>query len=87
MAEALEPLKLTGISIVPYLNLVLFADSKSQVLLILQLLNLEISTLSPAQEMRFLVYTINLMLKKIFHPQVKVEKIQLVVKKDPIKPL
>ncbi|XP_040181102.1 enolase-phosphatase E1 isoform X1 [Rana temporaria] len=87
MAEALEPLKLRGVSVVPYLDdLLYFADSRDQFVTNLQilqthlkslgwLLNLEKSNLDPAQEMRFLGYTINSVLQKVFLPQEKMEKV------------
>lgn len=72
MAEALEPLRPKGIAIVPYLdNLLLFAESKGQLLTNLEvmqgqlnklgwLLNRENLYLVPAQQVRFLgCYSVN----------------------------
>lgn len=89
MAESLEPLRLKGISIVPYLDdLLLFADSRGQVEVNLQtvqthlrglgwLLNLQKSNLIPSQRVRFLGYEIDSIEQKIFLPQEKIEKMQL----------
>ena len=77
MAEALEPLKLRGISVVPYLDdLLFFADSRDQLVTNLQtsqthlknlgwILNLEKSHLDPSREMRFLGYTLNSVVQKV----------------------
>lgn len=92
MAETLESLRLRGISIVPYLDdLLLFADSKDQVEVNLQvtqahlnglgwLLNLQKSNLIPSQRVWFLGYEIDSVKQRILLPQEKVEKMHMALK-------
>ena len=92
VAEALAPLRLEGVSIIPYLDdLLLFAKSENRLLRDLGktqshleglgwILNMEKSNLVPSQVIIFLGYSIDSIQKKIFLPEEKIVKVQAAVK-------
>ncbi|XP_077346335.1 uncharacterized protein LOC143989955 [Lithobates pipiens] len=87
MAEALAPLRLQGIAVIPYLDdLLFFAPSSEELQINLGkarshlealgwILNLQKSSLNPSQEIRFLGYLINSVDQKIFLPLNKKDRI------------
>lgn len=92
IAEALAPLKLKGISIVPYLNgLLLFARTRDLLEKDLEetrthleslgwIINKEKSNMILSQTIKFLGYTISSIQERFFLPEEKIEKVQKAVK-------